>query len=292
MDGDRALKLLGLERGASAAQAKEAYRDLVKVWHPDRFPGDDRLRQKAGERLKEISAAYQYLLRHPTTATAGTDNLRGGATASGASAEQGAVPVGARPGPSPKSSATREDYDGHQSQDAPAPGRPGPGNQSAPRAEAARDATAPAAAHAFGVRMGLEQLAALALDARRQQSASKAGVWWLVVLIGAVLFGGLALPRMGFHDNDAPYAVTLTIAGFAFVGLIRSVHSSKQRRLRLLARLEGFDMRCWSCRVGLVAQACRTVDAPQDDAVFTKVGELADTALRAGECPRCGAIWR
>lgn len=40
---------------------KEAYRDLAKVWHPDRFPGDDRLAEKAQEKLRVINEAYQRL---------------------------------------------------------------------------------------------------------------------------------------------------------------------------------------------------------------------------------------
>ncbi len=38
---------------------EQAYRDLTKVWHPDRFDdGDTRLRQKAEEQLKTINDAY------------------------------------------------------------------------------------------------------------------------------------------------------------------------------------------------------------------------------------------
>jgi curved DNA-binding protein CbpA len=34
---------------------------LAKVWHPDRFQGDETLRLKAEEKLKEINSAYQLL---------------------------------------------------------------------------------------------------------------------------------------------------------------------------------------------------------------------------------------
>jgi len=60
---NEALEVLGLDDGATAATIKEAYRDLVKVWHPDRFGSDARLREKAEEKLKEINLAYQTLLR-------------------------------------------------------------------------------------------------------------------------------------------------------------------------------------------------------------------------------------
>ena len=45
--------LLGLSPGASPLELKAAHRDLAKVWHPDRFLHDPRLREKAQEKLKE-----------------------------------------------------------------------------------------------------------------------------------------------------------------------------------------------------------------------------------------------
>jgi curved DNA-binding protein CbpA len=56
-----ALDVLALRPGATAAEIKEAYRDLVKVWHPDRFGIDQRLRRKAEEKLQEINRAYRVL---------------------------------------------------------------------------------------------------------------------------------------------------------------------------------------------------------------------------------------
>ena len=56
------LRVLGLAPGASAQEIKAAYRDLAKVWHPDRFAHDPRLQQKAQEQLKEINDAYQRLI--------------------------------------------------------------------------------------------------------------------------------------------------------------------------------------------------------------------------------------
>lgn len=62
MSRERCLEALGLQPGASAQELKAAYRDMAKVWHPDRFAHDPRLQQKAQEKLKEINDAYQQLL--------------------------------------------------------------------------------------------------------------------------------------------------------------------------------------------------------------------------------------
>lgn len=60
-DTDRCYQTLGLPRGVSKEDVKQAYRDLVKVWHPDRFTNDPKLQDKAQEKLKEINKAYTAL---------------------------------------------------------------------------------------------------------------------------------------------------------------------------------------------------------------------------------------
>jgi hypothetical protein len=62
MSRERCLEVLGLAPAASAQELKAAYRDMAKVWHPDRFTHDPRLQRKAQEKLKEINDAYQQLL--------------------------------------------------------------------------------------------------------------------------------------------------------------------------------------------------------------------------------------
>jgi DnaJ-domain-containing protein 1 len=60
-----AYRVLGVENGADATSVKEAYRDLVKVWHPDRFADDDtRLKKKAEEQFEKVHAAYSHLREH------------------------------------------------------------------------------------------------------------------------------------------------------------------------------------------------------------------------------------
>jgi len=57
----RCIEILGLKPNASQEEVNQAYRDLVNVWHPDRFVGNPRLQKKAEEKVKEINAAYEYI---------------------------------------------------------------------------------------------------------------------------------------------------------------------------------------------------------------------------------------
>ena len=53
-------EILELKPGATPDEVKAAYRDLAKVWHPDRFREDSpRLKAKAAEKLAEINEAYE-----------------------------------------------------------------------------------------------------------------------------------------------------------------------------------------------------------------------------------------
>src|SRR6266702_953466 len=67
LQANEALDILGLGSGASSVEIKAAYRDLVKVWHPDRFGSDARLRQKAEEKLQRINQAYRLLQDYRAT---------------------------------------------------------------------------------------------------------------------------------------------------------------------------------------------------------------------------------
>ena len=59
---NRCIEMLGLKPGASQEEVNQAYRDLVNVWHPDRFADNQRLQKKAEEKLKEINASYEYIM--------------------------------------------------------------------------------------------------------------------------------------------------------------------------------------------------------------------------------------
>ena len=53
-----ALRALDLESGATWGEVRQSYRDLVRVWHPDRFESDAALRVRAEQRLVAINEAY------------------------------------------------------------------------------------------------------------------------------------------------------------------------------------------------------------------------------------------
>lgn len=60
-ESNKYYELLGVAPGTSGRELKQAYLDMAKVWHPDRFSHDPRLQQKAQEKLKEINEAYDLL---------------------------------------------------------------------------------------------------------------------------------------------------------------------------------------------------------------------------------------
>jgi len=63
-----ALEHLGLTTDATEADVKQSYKDLARIWHPDRFQSDERLEKKAEEQIKVInearSVALKYVKKH------------------------------------------------------------------------------------------------------------------------------------------------------------------------------------------------------------------------------------
>ncbi len=59
-----AYQTLGISEDASPQEIKQAWRDMLAVWHPDKHMGNERLRRKAEEQSKRINEAYDILKRY------------------------------------------------------------------------------------------------------------------------------------------------------------------------------------------------------------------------------------
>jgi DnaJ-domain-containing protein 1 len=57
----RAYGILGLQAYASQAEVKQAYRTLVKKWHPDLFVNQPQLLKQAQEKMHLVNDAYTIL---------------------------------------------------------------------------------------------------------------------------------------------------------------------------------------------------------------------------------------
>jgi curved DNA-binding protein CbpA len=57
-------KLLELQPGAPMEAVRTAYRDLLKVWHPDRFPNDAQFHRRATEKTAALNEAYHRIADH------------------------------------------------------------------------------------------------------------------------------------------------------------------------------------------------------------------------------------
>jgi len=56
-------KILEIDPSASLEEARQAYRDLIAVWHPDRYTHNPRLQEKALEKVKTVNAAFDVVSR-------------------------------------------------------------------------------------------------------------------------------------------------------------------------------------------------------------------------------------
>lgn len=76
-DIDQCYIILGVRHGATPEELKQAYRDLVRAWHPDRLQHDARRQKAAEEKLKEINIAYERLQAYdPRAASAAAASAR------------------------------------------------------------------------------------------------------------------------------------------------------------------------------------------------------------------------
>ena len=143
MTHQEARNILGITNTATNAELRSAYRDLAKVWHPDRWGHDQPLQARAQEKLKNINLAYDLLL-------------------SGAQR----VPPGPPGPPASKPHAPQQDQPSGRERSDNVPPRPSPFHQETPRqgsAAAGRVNTAPIDGGIFVVIIGFTLLLAVAI---------------------------------------------------------------------------------------------------------------------------------
>ena len=60
-DPERAFAILGLRPGCSPVEIKSRYKQLVKIWHPDRWAENATNEIEAAQRMRDINWAWQIL---------------------------------------------------------------------------------------------------------------------------------------------------------------------------------------------------------------------------------------
>jgi curved DNA-binding protein CbpA len=70
-------KVLGVSPTASDDEIKQAYRELVRKYHPDKYANTD-LAEMATEKMKEVNAAYEEVQRRRKAGETGESSYTGG----------------------------------------------------------------------------------------------------------------------------------------------------------------------------------------------------------------------
>ena len=82
MNTEECWRILGVPADAGPEVIRQAYLDLARVWHPDRFQSDEHLRRIAEKHFQEVNRAYTTLKNYrPAPAAAGAARTAGNATA-------------------------------------------------------------------------------------------------------------------------------------------------------------------------------------------------------------------
>jgi len=76
-------QILGVAPNATDDEVKTAYRNLARKYHPDKYRDSD-LAEMAGEKMKEINAAYDEIQKIRSGRSAGQSNPNGGGSYGGA----------------------------------------------------------------------------------------------------------------------------------------------------------------------------------------------------------------
>jgi hypothetical protein len=60
----RCCEILEIPSGSSISEIEQSFREMIKVWHPDRFSDNPILQERATHKTSEITRAYRWLRRH------------------------------------------------------------------------------------------------------------------------------------------------------------------------------------------------------------------------------------
>jgi hypothetical protein len=74
LDYGESLNILGILHSSTDDEIDQAYRDLMRVWHPDRFATDERLRRKAEEESKRINQAMEVVRAYRTSGASSSES--------------------------------------------------------------------------------------------------------------------------------------------------------------------------------------------------------------------------
>ena len=90
---ERCYQLLGVPPDASLADLQQAYKQLLRVWNPDRFRHDTELYDRAAKQCVDIDEAYAQLVKHLTDVHAQERNVANDAAETVSSSSHAAGPT-------------------------------------------------------------------------------------------------------------------------------------------------------------------------------------------------------
>ena len=79
--------VLGIKSNATDEEVKNAYRALVKKYHPDNYDDDNPLKELANEKMQEVNAAYDEILRIRSGGSSSGSGYYGSSSSTGVYAE-------------------------------------------------------------------------------------------------------------------------------------------------------------------------------------------------------------